>query len=256
MQQVSAWLASPRDHVAIGTETWAVILAGARAVEAQIRARGITVMMTEDAWTFRQTIEKADAQYPNAEAVPSIPPLLNRHVDPITRSFATGEFFGLVGTRPVRPAPVLTAATGARYRGPIRDLLSSQRLWADSAAAHPFKSVSVVGDDRVLDLPEYVAHCGSTWVDIEHRRNGLGGLMARLNVMCAWLKFGAWPIFGTVPPGSNLEKVFGAERVIGTAYVDAAPTTLIYFGTEHLMKESERLLFEALPASRIEAPAA
>lgn len=247
MQQASAWLTSSQDHVAIGTESWAVILAGARAVEARIRARGITVMVTEDPWQFRQCVEKADLQYQGTAAVPSIPPLLNQHVDPITRTFKPGEFVGLIGTRPARPAPILTAATGAKYRGPIRDLLTSQRLWADCAAAHPFKSVSVAGGDRVLDLPEVAIHCGSTWVDVEHRRKGLGGLMARLNVLCAWLRFGSWPIFGTVPPGANLEKTFGAERAIGTAFVDGAPTTLIYFGTEHLIAESERLMFEALP---------
>lgn len=99
-----------------------------------------------------------------------------------------------------------------------------------------------VGDDPALDNTERALHCGSTWVDIEHRRKGLGALMARLNVMCAWLRFGAWPIFGTVPANSNLPKTFAAERVIGTADCDGTRTTLIYFGRQYLVSEAARIV--------------
>lgn len=227
------------DHVAVGTEAWDVIRKGALAIERQIAARGISLMITDDAWTYRRLIERADAQYPNSAAVPALLPLLNRHVDPICREIRPGEFFALIGTRPERPAPLLATATGARYGHAIRYLLEGQWLWCDRPSLHaPYKNVRVEGADEALDRGDFHLHCGSTWIDIEHQGQGLGLLMARLNVMCAWLKFGAWPVFGTTVPGRH----FHSKRLIGRAHLDDEASDVILFSTADILADAERVL--------------
>jgi len=238
MIPLHAWL-DDWDHLPVHGVHGRTIIQAAAELDRRVALHGIDLMVTTDPWAYRRIIERATETFKDTQAVPSILPLLNRHADPISRLIRPSLFFALVGTRPERPAPLLTTATGCRYDGPIRSLLETQRLWTDRTATRaPFKEVCVEGVDKALDALGPVHHCGSTWVDIEHRGKDIGKMMARINVMCAWLKFGAFPIFGTTVPGKN----FHAERVIGKASMDGTPSDLIIFSPNYVVADAQSVL--------------
>jgi len=205
----------------------------------QIRAKGVVLMLSMDAWRFRDTVEM---EYRRAMVGSAPLPLLARHADPIARYIAPGSFLGFIGTYPSLPAPLVLTSTGAMYPlGTIRRLFETQRLWCDRDEDRQYQNVVVEGNAPELDDLKTFVHCGTTWARPDRGNNGLGQLISRLCVKVCWLQWGT-PIFSTVVDGKGLEKTFSIPRVIGKAICDGLVTNIGYFTEADHLADSEKVL--------------
>ena len=243
MMLLRTWLTlarHPETASAATDEARRIIHADALALEARVRSRGIRLHAVDDPAWFRDKIEK---EAERLRAVGAELPLLSAHADLLTRHLTAENFLAIVATKSRRllPMPLLATGTISTYpRSTPRELLATQRLYCDYPDVDaPYKAVVVEGDDPALDEADSYAHGGTLWVREFDQNNGLGGMLARLVVAIAWLRFGR-TVIGTIVAGKRHEDLMSVPRVIGRALCDGLDTRICMFRLADILAAAER----------------
>jgi hypothetical protein len=224
MINLATWLAYAGNHhpAIAGSPDWRIIRSAAQKLEREVwDQHRVKLMLTTDVWRFHDLSSK-EVERANRKAMglgdASIPQL-GMHADPTCRNLTPDTFYALIGTKTDRPLPALTFNTAVLYRldlcSSVAELFTTKLLWSD------FPERDCAGwTVEVRDAVEAVeiarpsaVHLGTAWRRDDLSGNGLGGRIARLHRLVAYLRYGTPLQFATILPGRNHDKVFQAKEV-------------------------------------------